>query len=176
MHTCYLLLGSNLGDKEGYLKSARDLINEQVGSILRSSSIYMTESWGFNASETFLNQVAMVTTQLSPHELLNTLLSIETFLGRERNGNSGFQSRVIDLDILFYADILVRTEKLSLPHPLLHKRRFVLVPLHEIANELIHPALNKNITQLLAECNDKLKVQLYQQTSNDFAISPNEIN
>ncbi len=176
MQTCYLLLGSNLGDKEEYLKSARDLVNKQVGSILRSSSVYMTESWGFKASDTFLNQVAMVSTHFSPHELLAKLLAIETFLGRDRNGGSGFQSRVIDLDILFYADLIVRTEQLTLPHPLLHKRRFVLVPLHEIANELTHPVLNKNITQLLAECSDPLRVQLYRQTSNDIAIQPNEIN
>lgn len=176
MHTCYLLLGSNLGDKEGYLKSARDLINEQVGSILRSSSLYVTESWGFNASDTFLNQVAMVSTLLAPDEVLEKLLSIETSLGRARNDGSGFQSRVIDLDILFYADFIVRTDKLTVPHPLLHKRRFALVPLHEIANELIHPVLNKNISQLLAECNDQLRVQLYQKSSNNMAAHSNEIN
>lgn len=163
MQTSYILLGSNLGDKVKNLKKACELINRRAGKILRRSSLYLTESWGFKTSDTFINQVVEVKTNETPEQLLTILLSIENELGRKRQGTDEFESRVIDLDLLFYEDLTLRSTDLILPHPLLHKRKFVLIPMNELAPQWVHPGFGKTIAQLNAECDDHLKVQIFEQ-------------
>jgi 2-amino-4-hydroxy-6-hydroxymethyldihydropteridine diphosphokinase len=165
MQTCYILLGSNLGDREGNLQAAREQINSRIAQIIKVSSLYQTEAWGFETSDIFLNQVIEAKTALDPDMLLDQLLSLETLLGRKRDGNRFYTSRLIDLDILFYENMILSKNGLVIPHPLLHKRRFVLTPLNEIAPDWAHPVLHKTISELLHECDDQNKVQLFSTTN-----------
>jgi len=158
MAEAYLLLGSNMGDRFAILRTAIKTISEQIGVVQRLSSVYQTAPWGFQAETPFLNQVALVKTNLSPEELLAKTQEIETALGRKRTGN-GFSSRPIDIDILFYDDYIIYQKNLIVPHLHLHKRKFVLVPLHEIAPTLLHPVTHKSITNLLNNCTDNLQVE-----------------
>lgn len=154
----FILLGSNLGDRQLVLHEAGRNISKDIGEIVRKSSIYETEPWGFNVSELFLNQVVEVKTSLQPYTLLSHLLEIETSMGRVRDKRT-YQSRIIDLDILFYNNLVISGPNLILPHPRLHLRKFTLIPLNEIAAELVHPVFGKTIQALLAECNDSLVVK-----------------
>lgn len=160
MKKIYLGLGSNLGDREHNLKEAFARIEEHIGHVVKSSSVYETEPWGFNTSETFLNAVIEVGTELSPSGVLGAILMIETLLGRTR-GEKQYSSRVIDIDILLYNDLIVNEVSLKIPHPLLHERMFVLVPLCEIAPDIIHPIFNKSVLLLSKICPDNSKVRLY---------------
>ena len=152
-----LLLGSNLGNRQLVLQEARIRISKDIGLIVRKSSVYETVPWGFDVADLFLNQVVVVETRLLPDVLLSRLLEIETSMGRIRN-KKAYQSRIIDLDILFYHDLVISGPDLVLPHPRLHLRRFTLIPLNEIASGLVHPVFGKTINNLLAECNDSLVV------------------
>ncbi|MGZ5246966.1 MAG: 2-amino-4-hydroxy-6-hydroxymethyldihydropteridine diphosphokinase [Flavitalea sp.] len=158
MAKVYLLTGGNVGDSLKTLQKANALIQQRVGSIIKSSSIYKTAAWGKTDQDDFLNQVLLVETGLDPYELMDVLLDIEMLLGRKRLEKFG--PRIIDLDILFYEDIIIKTERLTIPHPQIQFRRFVLEPLNEIVSELVHPILKKNINRLLMECTDLLKVSL----------------
>ena len=165
MNEVFILLGSNQGDRVDFLARASLLITRKAGEIIKSSAVYETESWGFDADVPFLNQVVEIRTGLGPEKLLDELLGIETELGRHRPFEScgcavrdGYSSRTIDLDILFYGQQLVFTEHLMIPHPRLHERRFSLIPLEEIAPAFIHPLLKKSISVLLKECKDPLRV------------------
>ncbi len=169
MQTCYILLGSNLGDKVRNLQAACELIHSSIAQIINASSLYQTESWGFETPDIFLNQVIETKTALDPDKLLDQLLNLETSLGRKRHGN-GYTSRLIDLDILFYDNLVISKNGLVIPHPLLHKRRFALTPMNEIAPGWVHPVLNKTTSQLLLECDDRLKVQLLNTTNNKSAF------
>ena len=154
-HTAILLLGGNMGRRRRMLSSARNQIELQAGRMLQQSSLYETEPWGFEAGQNFLNQVLVVETERSPRDLLEVLLGIEKDLGREAaRPGSGYSSRVIDIDILFYDGQIIDTPSLQVPHPQLHKRRFTLIPLREVAPDLLHPVLQKTTTQLLDECQD----------------------
>ena len=157
MNTAYISLGSNIGNREETLLKSIALLNEKAGTVIIVSSLYETEPWKMNDVEGFINQAAELTTKLSAEELMDTLLLIEQSLGRTRNLGK-YESRTIDLDILFYNNDILSTEKVKIPHPLLHERRFVLEPLAEIAPKLIHPTFKKNITQLLLECKDSYTV------------------
>jgi 2-amino-4-hydroxy-6-hydroxymethyldihydropteridine diphosphokinase len=157
MNKVYLGLGTNLGDRKRNLREAIDRIEEQIGKILNTSSIYETAPWGFEAETDFLNMVIRVESIHSPHELLKRIFAIESSLGRERSQDR-YSSRVIDIDILIYNDLVIDEKGLKIPHRLMHERRFVLAPLCEIAPELIHPMLKKSITVLLAECRDRTKI------------------
>ena len=161
MPKLYLLLGGNLGDRILYLQQARESIAAQVGSITRESALYETAAWGKTDQPSFLNQVLEVETILSPEQVLQTINLIEHDLGRERLEHWG--ARVIDIDILFYDDLVQQTQRLTIPHPQLHLRRFTLLPLHEIAPDLQHPALQQSITQLLERCPDVLEVTKYNK-------------
>lgn len=157
MHIAYLLIGSNLGDKATYLKNASSYIQQQCGQIVKQSSYYETAPWGFTDQPGFLNQALIVQTQLDPAELMQQLLAIETSMGRIRTIKMG--PRIIDLDILQIDQIVLDTSLLQLPHPAMHQRRFALIPMAEIAPELVHPVLQKTMTELLQECPDQGDVQ-----------------
>ena len=163
MHKVYLLLGGNLGNRTLYLQQARESISQRVGSIKQTSRIYETAAWGKTDQPTFLNQVLGVETDLSPEEVLQSINAIEQELGRIRQEHWG--ARVIDIDILFYDEIVQQSQRLTIPHPQLHLRRFTLMPLAEIAPNLMHPALDQSIKQLLESCPDTLEVTVYEEAN-----------
>ena len=154
----YILLGGNLGDKKRIFSDVSTLLNDRLGKITSQSVIYETEPWGFESPDLFWNQVLELSINLSPEEVLIQTQQIETELGRIRKGNQ-YSSRLIDIDILFYGDQIINQENLTVPHPRIQERKFVLIPLCEIAPELIHPVLRKSIRQLLVESTDPLKVE-----------------
>lgn len=155
--TCgiYLLLGSNLGDKLANLINASKQIAE-IASIEKSSSVYETAAWGKTDQPSFYNVILRICTNLEPEYLLSKLLSIEENLGRVREEKWG--ARIIDLDILYYQDRIINTEFLQVPHPGIKDRKFTLIPLVEIASELIHPTFKKTNLELLEELNDNSSV------------------
>lgn len=144
-----IALGSNMGDRSEYLKEAQEKISQRVGQITRKSKILETEAYGYTEQRDFLNMVISVETELEPDELLNTLLQIEVKLGRVRTIHWG--PRTLDLDIIYYGDRIIDTEKLKIPHPDLHNREFVLKPIAEICPEFHDPLRNKTVTELLLE-------------------------
>ncbi len=157
----FLGLGSNTGNRELNLRNAIGRISADVGEILTYSHIYETESWGFESKDRFLNMVLKIKTQLAPEELLGRLLGIEAELGRVRE-KERYSSRTIDIDILLYGNRIISTSNLVIPHPLIQKRRFVLVPLVELIPDGIHPTLGETFLSLLYECKDKGEVKLYR--------------
>ncbi len=161
MPKLYLLLGGNLGDRTVYLRQARESIGAQVGGITAASKLYETAAWGKTDQPNFLNQVLEVQTEQPPEQVLQTINHIEQELGRVRQEHWG--ARVIDIDILFYDQLVLQTQRLTIPHPQLHLRRFTLLPLAEIAPELMHPVLGKNIDQLLEDCPDELEVWEFEE-------------
>lgn len=158
MSKLYILLGGNLGDKRKIFSETILFLKEKVGKITKQSSVYQTEPWGFDSDDFFWNQVIEIVTELSPEEVLHITQEIEIQLGRVRKTDR-YDSRLIDIDILFYEDRIIESEKLIVPHPRLQERKFALIPLSEIAPEMVHPVFHKNIRQLLAESADSLKVE-----------------
>lgn len=158
MEKVYLLLGGNLGNKMQVFGEAVRLLNKRVGKIARKSHIYETEPWGFASDELFWNQALELSVSLSPEEVLDQTQQIEQQLGRTRK-TTQYDSRIIDIDILFFGDRVILLENLVIPHPRIQERKFVLAPLNEIAPKLEHPVLRKNIGQLLSECPDQLRVE-----------------
>lgn len=159
MNTTYLLTGGNLGNREQNLASARQLIIEQCGTIVTASSLYETAAWGNADQPAFLNQALALDTLLNAKQLIRRLLKIEKQLGRIREEKYG--PRIIDIDILLFNDEKHNYHFLKIPHPEMQNRRFALLPLAEIAPEILHPVLNKTILQLLTECPDELYVRKY---------------
>lgn len=158
MNQVYLLTGGNLGDRYSLLERAKKIIVEKIGKIVKESSIYETTPWGFNSEQDFLNQVLIVSTDLSPKKVLNKCFEIEKELGRVRQSEQ-YSSRTIDIDILFYNDEIIHEQELIIPHERLHERRFTMEPLVEISPEYTHPKLNKTLSELLAECEDVSEVR-----------------
>ncbi len=158
MTKLYLLLGGNLGDKKKIFSEARINLHNLVGEITAQSAVYETEPWGFESTDLFWNQVLEIVTKLSPEEVLLKTQQTELELGRIRKSNQ-YDSRIIDIDILFFGEEIVELPDLIVPHPRIQERRFALIPLNEIAPNLRHPVFQKTITQLLAECNDQLRVE-----------------
>ena len=162
-----LLLGANLGDRTQTLHRAIGLIAERVGVVLKQSSLYETAPWGVTDQPSYLNQVLAVETDLDPQEVLEQTQAIEQELGRVRLDKWG--ARVVDIDILYYDQLVLQTDTLTIPHPYLHQRRFTLVPLSEIAPDFMNPMVKKTSMELLAACEDDGEVTLFlpNQASDD---------
>ncbi len=157
MHNVYLLTGSNVGDSLALLNTAIKHINTQVGNVTLQSSIYKTAPWGNVNQQHFYNQVLLVQTTLSAHQVLQTILQIELDMGRVRELK--WAPRTIDIDILFYDNLVMDEDDLTVPHPLLHLRKFTLQPMAELAANLVHPKLHATISQLLVSCPDTCLVE-----------------
>lgn len=157
MNRAWLLTGSNMGERENYLAAARLEIALQCGIVHKISSIYETAAWGKTDQPAFLNQAIGLETTLNARQLMRRILKIEKQLGRVREEKYG--PRLIDIDILLYGDEIHNYELLKLPHPELPNRRFALLPLTEIAGEIIHPVLQLSIAELLDRCPDILEVK-----------------
>ncbi len=157
MNEAFLLLGGNLGDVALTFEKARRLISQRLGKVLSASSLYKSEPWGFESQEMFLNQVLKIAPGMDAERLMQQILDIELALGRQREKGK-LTSRSIDLDLLFFNDLVIDQPHLQVPHPRLHLRRFTLMPLTEIAPEKVHPVLNKNMKQLLDVCPDHAPV------------------
>lgn len=162
MAIVYLSLGSNKGDRVGYIQQATSLLAELNDTkIIRTSSFYETEPWLEKKINWFVNAVLEIKTSLSPQELLNECLRIEKQLGRDRAKEEKYGDRTIDIDILFFGKEIIKEEDLQIPHKFIHKRAFVLVPLLEINSELIHPEFNKSMDELYEELDNPEMVYLY---------------
>lgn len=159
MNNAWLLVGGNMGNREHYLAQALIQIGKNCGAVVKKSALYQTAAWGLQDQHAFLNQAVELETKLPADALLATLLNIEENLGRRRYIKYG--PRTIDIDILLFNDDIINTKNLTVPHPQLQNRRFVLVPLAEICGHKLHPVLFKTMTQLLAECPDQLAVQKF---------------
>ena len=153
----FLLLGSNLGNRHLFLSQAIAQIEKDIAPVIKASSVYETQSWGKTDAPDYLNQVILLQTELPAMAVLQKILNIENTMGRQRSEKWG--PRTIDIDILFYGNAVINETGLQIPHPELHKRRFTLEPLAEIAPELVHPVLNKNILQVKNELKDNLIVK-----------------
>jgi 2-amino-4-hydroxy-6-hydroxymethyldihydropteridine diphosphokinase len=154
----FLGLGTNMGDREALLNKVIELITRSVGPVAACSGIYITEPWGFESRDNFLNMVIQVYTDLQPFDLLEKLSIIENQLGRKRSSGK-YISRTIDIDILIYGKRVIDSPDLKIPHPLIQDRKFVLIPFCDIAPQLIHPVLDKTFAELIKECKDERKVK-----------------
>jgi len=157
MNNTYLLLGSNMGNSIKQLSTAIEQIEKKIGTLLLGSNLYATAAWGNTSQPDFINQVIEVATQLDATETLKEILSIEKNMGRIRTIKNA--PRIIDIDILFFNNEIINRSDLIIPHPEIQNRRFVLIPINEIAPQMIHPLLNKTIDQLLLQCPDQLAVK-----------------
>ncbi|MCF0207080.1 MAG: 2-amino-4-hydroxy-6-hydroxymethyldihydropteridine diphosphokinase [Bacteroidales bacterium] len=158
MNSVFLGIGGNLGNRIENLRKAVEMIKMQIGESAKTSSVYLSEPWGFAHSKYFANIVMRVETCLSADEVLEKAMSIEAELKRTRSGK-GYEGRTMDIDILFFNDEVINTENLIVPHPRINSRLFVLMPMAEIAPNFIHSTENKTVTDLLHACPDKSKIR-----------------
>lgn len=156
MNKIYLITGGNIDNRKQSLDQAALLISAQIGKIIRKSKIYETDPWGITEQNSFYNQVLIVESNYSAEEVMQKILGIEEEMGRVRTIKNA--ARIIDIDILFFNDEIINKRNLVVPHPLINNRLFVLIPLNELAPDLIHPVFKKSIKDLLVRCEDKLKV------------------
>jgi len=162
MANVFFSLGSNVGDRSNNLELAMLSLIEQVGALLGKSSLYESEPWGYTDQNQYINQVIWLNTTLMPHEVLSIAMDIEKKLGRVRSGKEGYEARSMDIDILFFDKIEIHADTLTIPHPRMHLRNFVLVPLAEIAPNMIHPVLRESVVTLRDNCNDKAKINMIE--------------
>lgn len=153
-------LGSNLGDRFATLGRALELIREEAGEIIASSSVWESEPWGFDADDQFLNMVVVIDTVKQPRQLMQLFRSIEGRMGRRRSGGGRYESRIIDLDILLWEDRVISSPGLEVPHMKIADRRFVLEPLFEVAPGAVHPVTGLTVTEMLQMCEDRSEVRL----------------
>lgn len=167
LHTTYISIGSNVGDKRAHLQNAVQKLSAKIGRVVKISPIYKTPSWGYEGSD-FYNACLCIKTALSPREMMTEILEIEVSLGRIRSNKKGYQDRIIDIDIIFYENIELQTNLLVLPHPLAHERKFVMQPLCDIAPSKIHPTYKKTVSQL----NEMIPAQSIEK-SEEVLENPN---
>ncbi len=158
MHRLIVSTGSNLGPRQKNLESVISKISERIGCVRRASSIYESDAWGYRSKNPFYNQCLEVETELTPEECMDRILKIERTMGRERDG-TGYRDRIIDVDILLFDDLVVKTRRMTIPHPGMPDRRFVLLPLAEILPHLRHPVLNLTVSEILEKCPDHSEVR-----------------
>ena len=158
-HITYLSLGTNEGNKLENLQNAINLIDDRIGAVQKIASIYKTASWGFDGND-FYNTCIKISTYLSPEILMIELLKIETYLGRKRKETSGYTNRVIDLDILLFDNEIIFSKNLIVPHPKMLERKFVMIPLVEIANNKIHPITKITLQECLGNCTDISEISI----------------
>lgn len=162
MAIVYLSLGSNFGDRIGYVQQATSLLGASDNiTLIRTSAFYETEPWGMDSENWFVNAVVEIKTSLSPQDLLAECQRIETQLGRKREENKGYSDRTIDIDILFYNKDIINEENLTIPHKFVHLRAFTLVPLLELIPNFEHPVLHKTISELHNDLENPEMVFLY---------------
>ncbi len=161
----YLLIGGNIGDRFFYLEKASQMIAQKIGRVLRTSSIYESEPWGFDDEQQFLNMAVEVESDIQPAAVLSKIHEIEADLGRVRSGE-GYQSRTIDIDILFYGRWIIIQKDLVVPHKHLPSRRFALAPMQELVPEMKHPILGSSMDTLLSKCKDKGAIKKLKTTSS----------
>ena len=159
MNIVYLQLGSNLGDRQDYLTKASVELKLEIGQIIKSSKIYESPAWGVSNQKKYLNQIIKIKTEYSASLILEKALKIEDKLGRVRIKKWG--ERVIDIDLLLFNFDIIEETNLSIPHKYMHKRKFVLVPLNELAGNYLHPIYNITINELLNKCKDSDHVNEY---------------
>lgn len=159
MNKVYLLLGSNQQGPQKQLVLAQKSITQKIGRIQRKSAIYQTAAWGNTDQPDFLNQVVIVQTKLTASQTMQSILQIEKSMGRRRTVKNA--PRIIDIDILFFNKEIIDKAELTVPHPQLQNRRFVLVPLNELSPNFKHPVLKKNMHQLFIHCHDTLNVKKF---------------
>lgn len=162
MAIVYLSLGSNLGDRVGYIQQATSLINaNSCINIVATSSFYETEPWGMESENWFVNAVIQISTTLTPEELLDECQRIEAKLGRSCHKSNGYSDRTIDIDIIFYDKLILNNSRLTIPHKHFHKRVFMIVPMLEIAEDFVHPFFGKTVSSLHDEIESPEMVCLY---------------
>ena len=153
-NTAYISLGSNIGNKTQNISLAINEIAPSIGELLKRSSNYISEPWGFNSTENFINAAITIQTKFSPTELIKKLQLIEKKMGRIRSQNNCYTDRIIDIDIIYFNNDIINTIELTIPHPNLYTRKFVLAPLNEIVPHYIDPMNKKTIVELLENCSD----------------------
>jgi len=161
MNRTYLLIGSNEGDRIHHMSTAREMVKDKIGKITASSQLYETAAWGKHDQPDFLNQVLLVNTLLPAATCLKEILLIEKRMGRIRTKKN--DPRIIDIDILFFNDDIINDVHLSVAHPELQNRKFVLIPMNELSPGLIHPVLHRSMRDLLSTCKDELEVRVFQK-------------
>ena len=164
----YILIGGNLGNRYANLRSATQALERLAGRILATSTVYETEAWGMEGPA-FLNQALQLETELAPEALLDIQLQVERQLGRERDAAAGYQSRTMDIDLLLFDNAVIGTDRLTVPHPRMAERRFVLVPLADIAANVVHPVTQTSIATMLQQCPDTAAVTEWQIPQADEA-------
>ena len=157
MNKVYLLLGSNMGNSKSHLLTATRIIQKEIGTLLRQSSFYQTAAWGNTNQPDFWNQVIIVSTKMDAAQCMSSILEIEQKMGRIRTSKNA--PRIIDIDILYFNKEIHNSPTLTVPHPAIAQRRFVLTPLNEIAPQFVHPVQHLTNHQLLIQCTDMLNVK-----------------